>query len=127
MLAATLVPQGQLTEALALTEEAESIAAPDDIDAQVKWRTSRAAALAASGQRRDAERHARDAVAIAERTDSVLLRADALGRLAEVLIAGGATTEAVEPAAGAGELYEAKGDVVAARRWQATVERLVSA
>jgi hypothetical protein len=44
-----------------------------------------------------------------------------------VLIAAGETAAAVEPAACAGELYESKGDVVSARRWQATVERLVSA
>ena len=127
MLAAALVPQGHLTEAVALTEEAERIAAPDDLDAQVKWRLARAAASSAAGERAQAERLAREAVALAERTDSVLLHADSLGGLARVLIAAGADTEALEPAACAGELYEAKGDLVSARRWQTTVERLAAA
>ena len=127
MLAAALVRQGRLTEALALTEEAERIAAPDDLDAQVKWRQARAAALAAAGDGDQAERHARDAVGLAERTDSVLLHADALGGLADVLAATDATAAAVEPAARAGELYEAKGDIVSARRWQAKLERLTEA
>ena len=48
-------------------------------------------------------------------------------RSAEMLIAAGADPEALEPAARAGELYEAKGDLVAARRWQATVVRLATA
>ena len=127
MLATALVRQGRLTEALALTEEAERIAAPDDLDAQVKWRQARAAALAAAGDGDHAERHARDAVGLAERTDSVLLHADALGGLADVLAATDATAAAVEPAARAGELYEAKGDIVSARRWQTKLERLTEA
>ena len=44
-----------------------------------------------------------------------------------MLIAAGAGAEALEPAACAGELYEAKGDLVSARRWQSTVERLAAA
>ena len=42
MLAASLVPQGKLTEAIALCEEAETVAAPDDLDGQVKWRLAKA-------------------------------------------------------------------------------------
>ena len=88
---------------------------------------ARATASSAAGERGEAERLAREAVALAERTDSVLLHADSLGGLAEVLIAAGAGGEALEPAACAGELYEAKGDLVSARRWQSTVERLAAA
>ena len=90
----------------------------------MKWREARAAALTAAGDPGEAERHARAAVALAERTDSVVLHADALGGLADVLIAAGEAAAALEPAACAGELYEAKGDLVSARRCQATVERL---
>ncbi len=127
MMASAVAVQGRLTEAVALTEEAERIAAPDDLDAQVRWRLARATASSAAGERGEAERLAREAVALAERTDSVLLHADSLGGLAGVLIAAGAGTEALEPAACAGELYEAKGDLVSARRWQSTVERLAAA
>jgi class 3 adenylate cyclase/tetratricopeptide (TPR) repeat protein len=122
MLAATLVPQGRLVEAVALTEQAERIAAPDDLDGQVKWRLARAAARVAEGDHGDAERLARTAVGLAERTDSVVLHADALAGLAYALIAGGATGESVEPCSCAIELYEAKGDVVSAARWQTVLE-----
>ena len=90
MMAAAVAAQGRLTEAVALTEEAERIAAPDDLDAQVRWRLARATASSAAGERGEAERLAREAVALAERTDSVLLHADSLGGLAGVLIAAGA-------------------------------------
>jgi len=127
MLAAALVPQGKIVEAIALTEQAERIAAPDDLDGQVKWRLAKAAALVVSDDHADAERLAREAVALAERTDSVVLHADALAGLGYVLIAAGASGEAVEPCGCAIELYEAKGDVVSASRWQTVVEAHSSA
>jgi tetratricopeptide (TPR) repeat protein len=122
MLAAALVPQGKLVEALALTEQAERIAAPDDLDGQVKWRLARASARVAQGEPADAERLGREAVALAESTDSIVLHADALAGLAYALIAGGAPSESVEPCSCAIELYEAKGDVVSAARWQTVLE-----
>ena len=127
MLAAALVPQGDVTEAIALTEEAERLAADDDLDGQVKWRLARACAHTREERHPDAERLARQAVALAERTDTVLLHADALAGLALALIAAGAGAEAREPAACAGELYEAKGDVVSAARWARAVEQLAAA
>jgi hypothetical protein len=57
----------------------------------------------------------------------VLIHADALAGLAYVLLSAGAGSEAREPAACAGELYEAKGDVVSAARWQRVVAGLVPA
>ena len=127
MLAAALVPQGRTTEAIALTEEAERIAAPDDLDGQVKWRLARAAALGEEEEHPEAEGLAREAVALAERTDTVVLHADSLAGLALTLIRAGAGAEAREPGACAGELYEAKGDVVSAARWQRAVEQLAIA
>jgi tetratricopeptide (TPR) repeat protein len=122
MLAAALVPQGKIVEAIALTEQAERTAAPDDLDGQVKWRLARAAARMVESDHADAERLAREAVALAERTDSVLLHADALAGLGYGLIAAGAMGEAVEPCNCAIELYADKGDVVSASRWQAVLE-----
>jgi class 3 adenylate cyclase/tetratricopeptide (TPR) repeat protein len=127
MLAAALAAQDQTTEAIALTEEAERTAAPDDLDGQVKWRLARAAALTAEGESAQAERFAREAVTLAEASDTVLIHADALAGLAYVLLSAGAGSEAREPAACAGELYEAKGDVVSAARWQRVVAGLVPA
>ncbi len=127
MLAAALVPQGKVAEAVALAEEGRRIAAPDDLDGQVKWRLAHAAALSAGGDHPAAERMAREAVALAERTDSLLLHADALGGLATALIEAGEPDDAREPAACAGELYEAKGDIVSAARWATALESLSSA
>jgi hypothetical protein len=119
------VPQGKQVEAIALTEQAETIAAPDNLDGQVKWRLARAAALAAGGEHAEGERLSRQAVALAQPTDSVVLHADALAGLAYSLLAAGAGGEAVEPAACAVELYDAKGDVVSAARWQSVLDAQV--
>ncbi|MGH2955197.1 MAG: ATP-binding protein, partial [Solirubrobacterales bacterium] len=124
MLAAALVPQGRTDEALELTELAERIAAPDDLDGQVKWRLARASALALGGDHAVAERHAREACALASPTDSVLLEADAHAGLGSVLIAGGAAGEASAPIERAADLYEAKGDSVSTARWRATLADL---
>jgi hypothetical protein len=56
-------------EALELTRESESLAGEDDITAQIPWREARARILARRGEMADAEKFAREAVAIAERTD----------------------------------------------------------
>ena len=123
MLAASLVPQGKVAEAIALCEEAERLAAPDDLDGQVKWRLAKAAAMTAEGDHGAAERLVREALALAEATDTVVLHADALAALAYTLICAGHPGDAVEPAASATELYELKGDVVSASRWQAALQR----
>ena len=73
MLAAALAGQGKTTEALALAEEAERIAAPDDLDGQVKWRLARVAIACADGVPAAAEPYAGDAVELAEVTDSIVL------------------------------------------------------
>jgi tetratricopeptide (TPR) repeat protein len=122
MLAAALVPQGRLVEAIALTEHAERIAAPDDLDAQVKWRLARSSARVAEGDYADAERLAREAIALAAPTDSLLLHADAFAGLGYALVGAGAASEAVHPWNAAIELYQAKGDVVSAARWRSALE-----
>jgi tetratricopeptide (TPR) repeat protein len=124
MLASVLVPQGRTGEAIELTELAERIAAPDDLDGQVKWRLARAAALSLAGDHADAERLARASVALAKPTDTVILEADALAGLGSVLMAAGAAGEAAGPIERAAELYEAKGDTVSAGRWRATLADL---
>jgi tetratricopeptide (TPR) repeat protein len=124
MLASTLVPQGRAEEALELTALAERVAAPDDLDGQVKWRLARAAALARGDEAAEAERLAREACDLASPTDSVLLKADALAGLGSVLIAAGAAGEASEPIERATDLYEAKGDSVSTARWRATLADL---
>ncbi|MBA2331484.1 MAG: hypothetical protein H0V94_01670, partial [Actinobacteria bacterium] len=68
----------------------------------------------------EAERLAREAVAKAAGTDYLNLHGDALARLADVLRLAGRDGEAATAALEAGVLYEAKGNVVAARRLAVT-------
>jgi hypothetical protein len=85
----------------------------------VIWRSARAKVRARAGDHAEAERLARDAVALAEATDSLTLHGDALMSLAEVLRASGGDGEAVASLERALELYAAKGNVAAARRARA--------
>ena len=126
MLASAVVRQGRTEEALELTRRAESIAAHDDLDSQVKWRLARAEALLATGELAEAERLAREAIAEAEPSDTTILLADSLAALGAVLRAAQAPAEAVPPMTRAIELYEAKGDVVSAGRHRAAL-RVVGA
>jgi class 3 adenylate cyclase/tetratricopeptide (TPR) repeat protein len=127
MLAAALVPQGRSDEALGLTELAEEIAAPDDLDGQVKWRCARAAALAAREDLATAETLAREAVALAAQSDTVILHGDALLALGRVLAADGRTGDAVHTIEAAVRLYEAKGDRVSAAKGRALLDSLSGA
>jgi tetratricopeptide (TPR) repeat protein len=124
VLAGALVAQGRVDEGLELSERTEEIAAPDDLDAQVKWRIARAQALTAYNRLADAERCAREAVAVTEPADTVILSADALSTLGEVLLAARSPSEAVPVLERALDLYEGKGDVVSAARRRATLHAL---
>ena len=121
MLASAIVRQGRTEEALELTRRAEEIAAPDDLDSQVKWRLARIETLLATGGLAEAERLAREAIAEAEPSDTTILLADSLAALGAVMRAARAPTEAVPPINRAIELYEAKGDVVSAGRQRAAL------
>jgi tetratricopeptide (TPR) repeat protein len=115
-LAQTLYAQERYEEAEHYTKISEEAGASDDIGTQVLWRQVRAKALARRGQDGDAEELAREAVALAEPTDALDVRADALVDLAEVLRLGGRTDETKAVLEDAVRLYERKGDVVSAAR-----------
>ena len=66
-----------------------------------------------------AESFAREAVALAEETDFLVVHADGLVDLAEVLRAAGRADEALSALGDALLLYERKGNVTASRRTQA--------
>jgi tetratricopeptide (TPR) repeat protein len=111
-----LLVQGRDDEALNATEVIEGRIAPEDVDGQVGWRRVRARLLAHRGDVEQAERLAREAVAMAERTDYLELTAEAHAALAEVLHAAGNNEHARLALERAIRLYEQKGNVVAADR-----------
>ena len=113
MLAQVLYSQNRDDEALRFSEISEQVTARDDLVPQVQWRAARAKLFARAGDMEAAERLAREAVALAEETpDFLLLRADALRDLGEVLAATGDRAAAVAATEQALELYERKGCVV---------------
>jgi class 3 adenylate cyclase/tetratricopeptide (TPR) repeat protein len=122
-LALALTDQGKNQEALALAETSRELGGPDDAATQILWREARAVALAALGKVNEAEQLAREAVAIARRTDRLEL-AEVLVALGEILRADGRPAEArplVEEALGA---YQAKGAVPLVERTRTLLERL---
>jgi hypothetical protein len=94
-LAQALFEQGLSDEALEYTRDSEAMAADDDVQAQAMWRVVRARIL-------EEPALAREAVALARGTDDPNLTAAALSAAGEL--------------AEARALYEAKGNVAAARR-----------
>jgi tetratricopeptide (TPR) repeat protein len=123
-LADVLWLQGRDDEALQLTRVSENSVGEDVLVAQMMWRGARAKVLARRGEGDAAEALAREAVAIIEKTDYVLYRADALTDLAEVLRQRERNEEAACVAEEARRLYEQKGNRVAAGRLQPTVDTL---
>jgi hypothetical protein len=112
-LAEALFRLGRLDEAEAAAATAEAHAQEDDLTVQPLWRGVRAKLLAARGLA-GAEALAREAVALAERTDALGLRAKVRLDLAEVI--ADRPDEAAAEAEEAVRLYERKGNAVAAER-----------
>ena len=118
-LAGVLFEVGRVEEAEEMAQSCKEAADPDDVVSQVLWRTASAGVLASHRKPEEAEALAREAVAIAEGTDHLNMRADALSCLAYVLDASGKAQEADVTREGAARLYERKGNVVACRRAEA--------
>jgi class 3 adenylate cyclase/tetratricopeptide (TPR) repeat protein len=116
VLGETLYNEGRDDEAARFTEITEELAAADDLVPQALWRGVRAKVLARRGELDQAEDLAREAVALVENTDFPDLQAGTFLSLAEVLESAGKTEEAARLTDRARELYERKGNLVAARR-----------
>ncbi len=116
MLAQAIHAQGRYQEADAFCLVSEETAAPEDFSTQVMWRGVRAKLLARQGRLDEAAALAREAVRLAEPTDMLTIRADALVDLAEVLDLRGPSAEADAAAREGLALYERKGDRVSAAR-----------
>jgi ATP/maltotriose-dependent transcriptional regulator MalT len=115
-LAEALYKQARDDEAERVIEVIEELAAADDLVPQVLGRSVRAKILAKRGELEDAEELGREVVRLAENTDFPELKASTTLDLAEVLDAADKTDEAQELVSRARELYERKGNVVAAQQ-----------
>jgi predicted ATPase/class 3 adenylate cyclase len=122
MLAEALLEQGQDAEASTYTDIAAEDAAPDDLAAQVLWRSVRARLLTRDGDPDEADRLSAEAVELAAKTDFVLDHADTLMARGEVLRAIGQPDGATRSFRKALELYDRKGNVVAAQRARRVVD-----
>jgi tetratricopeptide (TPR) repeat protein len=124
MLADVLQRRGRLDEALVFAKESRAIAAPDDLDAQPRWRAALARVLASQGSHDAALEHALDAVALVEHIDLLPLKAVVYDSLADVHAAAGRTDDAVAAAERAIALHEQKGNVVSAERSLSVLDEL---
>jgi class 3 adenylate cyclase/tetratricopeptide (TPR) repeat protein len=111
---------GQDDEALRLTQTAAGATSHDDVITQMLVRQVRAKVLARRGELEEAERLACEAIALAEPTDSLEVKADACHDHALILAAAGKRDEALAALAVARSLYEQKGHTVGVAR----IERL---
>jgi class 3 adenylate cyclase/tetratricopeptide (TPR) repeat protein len=114
-IAVALCAQGQYEEAARLTAILPAEVG-DNAPAHVLWRRGRATALARVGNSDQAIGLANEAVAIAEQTDNLNLRGDALLDRAEVLRVCDNEDQAASDVDAALALYERKGNLVMAER-----------
>jgi class 3 adenylate cyclase/tetratricopeptide (TPR) repeat protein len=118
-LAQALYALDRLDEADAWAARAIQLGGSDDTVTQMLSREVRAKVLARRGEHAEAERLAREAVAIGEGTDALNWQGDANADLAEVLLISRKADEAAAALEQALERYERKGNVVMAGRARA--------
>jgi predicted ATPase len=115
-LARAVFAQDRIDEAEDLAQLSAKLAATGDILTHVLWRGVQARVLARRGRLESAEELAREAVSLAEETDFVVYRGDALIDLASILQDSGRTQEAAAAAAAGLQLHEDKGNLVTAAK-----------
>jgi predicted ATPase/class 3 adenylate cyclase len=116
-----LLAQDRDDEAEQFARLSAELAGEDDFITQALWRVVRAAILARRGDLEEAEEVAREAVALAERSDFLNHRAQALVVLGTILGRREGSEAAREALAAALGLYEQKGNLVAAARVRSTL------
>ena len=104
----SLCALGRYDEAEPLAQLGRELGDEQDVATQTLWRQVQALVCSHRGQQEEAERLAREAVAIAEGTDGLNMQGDALCDLAEVLQRGGRPHEAAAMLEQALERYERK-------------------
>ena len=105
----------RLDEAEVWVGRAAELADAEDAT-EMSWRQVKAKVLARRGEHSEAERLAREAVAIGEGTEFITGQGDANADLAEVLLLAGKPDEASAALEQALESYARKGNLVSARR-----------
>jgi class 3 adenylate cyclase/tetratricopeptide (TPR) repeat protein len=123
-LAQALYELDQLDEADAWAARAAELGSTDDAMKEMIRRQVGAKVLARRGKHADAERLAREAIAIGEGTDFLNGQGDANADLAEVLSLAGHAGEAAEALEQALTRYERKGNLVMAARTRDRLESL---
>jgi ATP/maltotriose-dependent transcriptional regulator MalT len=124
-LARAVFAQGRTDEAEQLAQQSARLTAAGDLLTHILWRGVQARVLATRGQLDAAEELAREAVALAEQTDFVVYRGDALVDLAHILQRAGRVNQAADAAAAGLQLHEQKGNLVAAAKIRADLALLV--
>ena len=119
-LAQALYRLDRLDEAETWASRAAELGASDDALNQMNWRPVMAKVLARRGDQQEAERLAREAVAIAETTDDISGQGDVYADLAEVLELGGKHDEAIAALEQALARYERKGNLVSGAEREGT-------
>jgi tetratricopeptide (TPR) repeat protein len=112
----SLCALGRHEEAEPLAQQGRALGDPQDVATQALWRQVQALVHAHRGQHAEAERLAREAVAIVEETDGLNMQGDALCDLADVLAAAGRGDEAAAALAQAFERYERKHNLAMTRQ-----------
>ena len=107
---------GDADGALASAILSRTLADPDDSEAQILWRSAEAQVRALRGEGDEAIRMATEAVDLAAQTVDLVLHADALADLGEVLIHAERRDDAGPPLREALALYERKGATAAVAR-----------
>ena len=106
---------------------AAKLGASDDAITQMLWRQVLAKVRARSGKHVEAERLAREAVALGEGTEMLDAQANTYADLGEVLSRAGRNDEAVSALEEALARYERKGNLVMAQRTRTRLSQLNAA
>ena len=114
----------RLDEADDWAGRAAELGATDDAQKEMLWRRIKAKVCARRGEHTEAERLAREAVAICDGTEMLDAQGDVYADLAEVLALAGRPEDAAEALEQALARYERKGNVVMAARTRDRLERL---
>ena len=124
-LARAMYADGRLKEAEAWADRSAELGASDDVMTQILWRQAKAMVLARRGEHAGAEQLARDAVRLADQTQSPNEQADAYSDLAEVLALEGRAQEAATSLREALSRYQSKENLAMAERTRGRLEILV--